>query len=123
MTAANPYQQYVKQSVSTMSPAQLLVALYDKAETELKKAVYYIGDNNPEAAHNSIVRAQDIVAALDSSLKMKYEVSENLAALYKFLNDKLIEADIKKDVDVINSIIPFFTELKETFTEVSKKGF
>lgn len=121
--SGNPYQQFMQQSVSTMTPVQLLVALYEKAEQELQKAILYIERKNYEKANASIKRAEDIICMLDGSLKMKYEISENLAALYDYIKDRLVEANVKKDVEIIKEVLPFITELKETFTEVSKKGY
>lgn len=118
----NPYQQYMQQSVSTMTPAQLLIALYDKAEQELNKAIYYIENNEVENASKSIFKVQDIVAMLDSSLRMKYEVSDNLAALYQFFTEQLIQANIHKEIDILKSLIPFFVDLKDAFTQISRKG-
>jgi len=118
----NPYQQYMQNSVSTMTPAQLLIALYDKAEQETNKAVYYIDNHDIEKASNSILKVQDIVAMLDSSLKMKYEVSENLAALYQFFTEQLISANIHKDTAILKSLVPFFADLKDAFTQISRKG-
>ena len=118
----NPYQQYVQQSVTTMSPAQMLIALYDKAEQELNKAIYYIENKDFEKASKSIMKIQDIVAMLDSSLKMKYEVAENLAALYEFFMDQLIKANTTKDIEILKSLIPFFADLKDAFTQINRKG-
>lgn len=120
---ANPYQKFMQQSVSTMTPVQLLVALFEKSEQELKKAIYYIDNNDIENANNSITKVQDIVSLLDGSLKMKYEVSDNLSALYGYFKERLIAANIKKDVEIIKELLPFFTELKETFGEICKKGY
>lgn len=117
----NPYQRIVQQSVNTMTPAQLLIALYEKGELELNKAVYYIEHKDIPHAHNSIVKAQKIISALDGSLKTKYEISESLGALYDYMYRRLVEANLKKDADIVKEIIPFFTELKETFTEASKR--
>lgn len=119
----NPYQKFMQTSVSTMTPVQLLVALYDKSEQELKKAIYYIDHKDIANANNALIKVQDIVAMLDGSLKMKYDISDNLAALYTFINEKLMEANIKKDADIVREIIPFFTELRDTFAEVGKKGY
>ncbi len=118
----NPYQQYKQQSVTTMSPLQMLIALYDKAEQETNKAIYYIENNDIEKAGNSILKVQDIVAMLDSSLKMKYEVAENLASLYEFFMDQLIKANVTKDTEILKQLIPFFTDLKDAFTQISRKG-
>ncbi len=117
----NPYQKYMSQVVTTMTPAQLLIALYDKAVTELNKAVIYIEDKNIPKAHNSIMRVADIVHALDSSLKDNYECTDLLAALYQYFREQLIEANRKKDTEILKNLIPFFQELHDSFAEASKK--
>ncbi|HOV41506.1 MAG TPA: flagellar export chaperone FliS [Oscillospiraceae bacterium] len=118
----NPYQKYMQQSVSTMTPLQLVIALYDKAEQELQKAIYYIENKDYANANNSIIKVQNIVSTLDASLKMKYEISENLASLYAYFKERLIQANIKKDTEILKELMPFFKELKESFEEISKKG-
>lgn len=117
----NPYQKYMSQVVTTMTPAQLLIALYDKAITELNKAILYIEDKNIPKAHNSIIRVLDIVDALDSSLKEKYEISENLAALYGYFREELTHANVKKDTEILKRLIPYFQELRDAFFEASKQ--
>ena len=116
----NPYQKFMSQVVTTMTPAQLLLALYDKAITELNKAVFFIEEKNIAKAHNSIIRVLDIVDALDSSLKENYEITDNLAALYQFFREQLTQANIKKDKEILKSLIPFFQELHDTFEQASK---
>ncbi|MFA5659479.1 MAG: flagellar export chaperone FliS [Oscillospiraceae bacterium] len=118
----NPYQQFMKQSVSTMTPAEMLIALYDKAEQEINKAIIYIDNKDYGKASTSILKVQDIVAMLDSSLKMKYEVSENLASLYDFFSKQLITANISKDTEILKPLIPLFADLKDAFTQISRKG-
>ncbi len=119
----NPYQKFMQQSVTTMTPGQLVVALYDKAITELNKAVYYIEEEpSIPKAHNSIMRVSDIVDTLDSHLKEKYEISKTLANAYQYFRQELIRANIKKDAEILKTLIPFFQELRDAFYEASK-GF
>lgn len=119
----NPYQKFMQQSVTTMTPGQLVVALYDKAITELNKAVYYIEDEpSIPKAHNSIIRVLDIVDTLDSHLKEKYEISKSLAAMYQYFRENLTKANVKKDAKILKELIPFFQEIRDAFAEASK-GF
>ncbi|MBP1560116.1 MAG: flagellar export chaperone FliS [Oscillospiraceae bacterium] len=119
----NPYQKYMQQAVTTMTPGQLVVALYDKAITELNKAVYFIEEEHSiPKAHNSITRVSDIVDTLDAHLKEKYEISKNLAAMYQYFRENLLQANIKKDPEILKTLIPFFQELRDAFAEASK-GF
>ena len=119
----NPYQKFMQQSVTTMTPGQLVVALYDKAITELNKAVYFIEEEpSIPKAHNSIIRVADIVDTLDAHLKEKYEISQTLAEMYQYFRETLIRANVKKDAKLLKELIPFFTEIRNAFAEASK-GF
>ena len=120
---ANPYQKFMEQSVSTMSPVQLIVALFDKSEQELKKALYYIESSDFENVNKSLTKVQNIVLTLNGSLKMKYEISEQLSALYDYLYEQLVQANIHKDAEIVRQLIPFFSELKDSFVQVGKKGY
>lgn len=123
MIQQNPYQQYMQRSVSTMTPGQMVVALYDKAITELNKAIYFIEEEpSIPKAHNSIIRVADIVDTLDAHLKEKYEISKNLAAMYQYFRENLIQANIKKDAEILKMLLPFFQELRDAFAQASK-GF
>ncbi|MBR4097035.1 MAG: flagellar export chaperone FliS [Oscillospiraceae bacterium] len=123
MIQQNPYQKYMQQSVSTMSPGQMVVALYDKAITELNKAIYFIEEEpSIPKAHNSITRVADIVDTLDAHLKEKYEISKNLAAMYQYFRENLIRANVKKDAEILRMLLPFFQELRDAFAQASK-GF
>ena len=119
----NPYQKYMQQNVTTMTPGQLVVALYDKAITELNKAVYFIEEEpSIPKAHNSITRVADIVDTLDAHLKERYEISKSLAAMYQYFRETLIKANVKKDAKLLKDLIPFFQEIRDAFAEASK-GF
>jgi len=123
MIQQNPYQKYMQQTVTTMTPGQLVVALYDKAISELNKAIYFIEEEpSIPKAHNSIIRVADIVDTLDSHLKEKYEISKNLAAMYQYFRENLIQANIKKDAETLRMLLPFFQELRDAFAQASK-GF
>lgn len=116
----NPYQRYMEQSVTTMTPAQLLIALYDKAIVEVNKAICFIEDKDIPGAHNSITRTLDIIDTLDANLKVKYEISDNLAALYGYFRERLLEANIKKDKEILKEVLPMITEIRNAFFEISK---
>lgn len=110
----------MQQSVTTMTPAQLLIALYDKAITEINKAIIFIEDKDIPKAHNSITKAGDIIDALDAHLKVKYEISDNLAALYQYFRERLVQANIKKDPEILKEILPMITEIRNAFYEAGK---
>ncbi|MDR0992074.1 MAG: flagellar export chaperone FliS [Ruminococcus sp.] len=117
---ANPYMQYKKAASVTMTPIELLVALYDKCIIETRKAIEYIGQGNFIKAGNSISHTERIIDEFRFALDMKYEISSSLKQLYVWMKQVLINANIKKDTKALEELIPFFTELRDSFAEASK---
>jgi flagellar secretion chaperone FliS len=114
----NPYQQYQKTQTETASKSQLVIMLYHGAIKFINKAVLYIGEGNVEEAHNSAVRAQDIVLELQSTLNMDAgPVSENLDRLYQYMLNRLLEANIHKDVTAFQEIADLLRELLPAWEE------
>jgi flagellar protein FliS len=115
---ANPYVKYKTAASVTMTPLEILVALFDKCIIECKKAVDYMENGYFVKANESLKRVQNIVDELRFSLDMKYEVSQNLRELYVFYRQALISANYKKDPAIVQVLIPQFQELKDTFSQV-----
>ena len=78
---------------------------------------------NPYTYPNYTRKRQKIVLTLNGSLKMKYEISEQLSALYDYLYEQLVQANIHKDAEIVRQLLPFFSELKDSFVQVGKKGY
>jgi flagellar protein FliS len=115
---ANPYVKYKTAASVTMTPLEILVALFDKCIIECKKAVDYMETGRFVKANESLKRVQNIVDELRFSLDMKYEVSQNLRELYVFYRQALISANYKKDPSIVQALIPQFQELKDTFSQI-----
>jgi flagellar protein FliS len=118
--ATNPYMQYKKAASVTMTPIELLIALYDKCIVETRKAIEYIGQGNYIKAGGSINHVERIIDEFRFALNMKYEISKSLKELYVWMKQVLITSNIKKDTKALEELIPFFTELRDSFAEASK---
>jgi len=123
MSLNNPYQQYHENSIFTARPEELTLMLYNGAIKFLKQAQISIETKEVTKVHNNIIRAQDIIMELRSTLDMKYEISNNLDALYEFMYNMLIQANIHKfdgGLKNINEVINFLEELRDTWKEAMK---
>lgn len=98
MAITNPYEQYKTTQISTATPGQLVVMLYDGAIKFCKMAKLGIEQKNIETANNNLIKVQNIIQELKISLDMKAggELSETLDALYEYMLRRLIEANMKK---------------------------
>ena len=117
----NALNQYKQNAVFTATPEELTLMLYDGCIKFLNIAKYNIEKKDIEKAHNALIRAQDIVIELDSSLNMQYEISNNLRQLYNFVREKLIDANINKKVEPIDEALEIVSELRDTWKEAMKQ--
>lgn len=116
----NPYLKYKEQSVMTMTPGEMVVRLFEEAIKQLTMARSAINNHKIEAANAALLKSQNIIRHLRSTLNMQYEISGNLAMLYDFFIRQIIESNIKKDPQPIDAIIPMLTELKDSFAQAEK---
>lgn len=113
--ASNKYKQ---NSIFTATPEELTLMLYNGAIKFMNIAKYSIENKEMEKAHNSLVRAQDIVAELNYSLDMKYDISNELRDLYDFIMSKLVEGNINKDISAIEDAVGIISEMRDTWKDV-----
>ncbi|MGI6550475.1 MAG: flagellar export chaperone FliS [Syntrophomonadales bacterium] len=118
---AQVYASYKNSAVETASPGKLLLMLYNGAIRDLDTAIQRIAEKDFETAHNRLVRAQDIITEFMCTLNMDYEISGKLLALYEYLHRRLVEANARKDVEIINEVRGFLIELRDTWQEALNK--
>lgn len=117
--AMNAYNQYRTTSVQTANPSKLLLMLYDGLILFLKKGKQAIESGNLGEAHVHLINAQDIVTELMSTLKTDYEISQNLFQIYDYWKWCLVEANIKKDVKIVDEVLPLIEELRDVWAEAA----
>ncbi len=121
-TQSNPYQQ---QAVTTATPAQLLIMLFDRALVAIGR-VQTVEDPRAPAGiavlNDELQLAQDILTELQLTLDHEVggEIAANLDALYAFCVGQLVQANITKDLDGLSSVASILTELRNTFEEASR---
>lgn len=115
----NAYSAYKKQSITTMTPMEIVVKLYSETERQLNRSIYFIEQKDFEDANKSLTKAQDIVNALRSVLDLDIPISKNLDSLYEYFGREIVIANMKKDKTIIETILPMITELREAFGEIS----
>lgn len=120
---SNPYAAYKKQSVTTMTPVEVVIKLYSETERQLAIGVSAIEEKDIMKAHNSLVKAQELLGALRGALDMDIPISKNLDQLYDFFQRTAEKANMKKDVataEEVKKIIPMIADLRDAFTQISQ---
>ncbi|MGB4435539.1 MAG: flagellar export chaperone FliS, partial [Defluviitoga tunisiensis] len=82
-----------------------------------------IDNNNLIEANNEIIRVEDIILELNVSLNIEKggEVAKNLRLLYNYIYEQLVQANLKKDIDILSEVKSLIKELYETWKEIVKK--
>ena len=90
--------KYVSDSVQTMSPGHLIVALYDRILLDLERALAAMAESDLYAAHSALIHAQEITFELLTSLDLKqWPEGASLADIYRHVQDMLVEANVTKN--------------------------
>jgi flagellar protein FliS len=119
----NPYlKQYQQTQIQTASPEKILIMLYDGAIQFLNKARIAIEEKNIEKTHNNIIAAQRIITEFMNTLDLQTggEVAKNLFDLYEYLHYRLVQANLKKDISMVDEVIEHLKDLKQTWEEAIK---
>ena len=123
MALTNPYEQYKTTQISTATPGQLVVMLYEGAIKFCKLAKMGIEQKNVQTANNNLIKVQNIVQELKLGLDMKAggEIAKTLDSLYEYMLRRLVEANIKKDAIIISEVQSSLEELKEAWVEAVRQ--
>jgi len=116
----NAHDIYKKNMVTTATPQELTLMLYNGLIRFLKQAVMGLDEKSIEKAHNNIIKAQDILFEFMRTLDMDYEISNSLFALYDYMNTRLVEANISKDKVIVEEVVEYAEELRDTWAQAMK---
>ncbi len=110
-------QTYQAQEIQTASQEQILIMLYDGAIRFLNIAKMAHEERNIEKFHNNLIKTQRILMEFMTTLDLEAggEVAQNLLKLYEYLHHQLIQANVKKDVTMVEEVLTHLRELKETW--------
>ncbi len=112
--------KYVSDSVTTMSPGQLIVALYDRILLDCERAITAIAETDHYGAHTALMHAQEIVHELLTSLDLKqWPGGASLAAVYRHVYDLLVDANVSKDQAPVHACREMILPLRNAWREAA----
>lgn len=121
----NSYETYQQVSVNTATPGELTLMLYNGCIKFIKAAKRAINDKQIEVKHINITKAQKIINELIVTLNMDYAIAKDMRRLYDYMNRRLIEANIKNDVSILDEVESLAIDFRDTWKEViviNRKG-
>ena len=117
-------KEYQKVSLETASPGQIILMLFDGALRFIDGAIVAFDiktkrEKNEKMNYN-IQRAVYIIAELRSSLNHEVggEFSKKMEGLYEYMEIKLFEANLRKDVDKLNEVKRHLVEVRNAWAQM-----
>ncbi|MED4780408.1 flagellar export chaperone FliS [Brevibacillus choshinensis] len=113
----NAAQTYQSNQVTTATPADLTLMLYNGALKFIKQAKSAIEEKNVAKAHEASLKVQNILYELMSTLNNDYSISKEFIKLYEYMLQRTIEANMRKDLDILNEVEDLFVQFRDTWKE------
>ncbi|MDE5862800.1 MAG: flagellar export chaperone FliS [Lachnospiraceae bacterium] len=118
--AYNPMAAYSTNKVTTATPAELTLMLYEGAIKFCNIAKVAMERNDMQNANLNIQKARNIIVELQTTLNFDYPVAKDFDAIYTFIFDRMVEANVSKNPDVVEEILVQLRELRDIWKQVMK---
>ncbi|MDR3298940.1 MAG: flagellar export chaperone FliS [Candidatus Accumulibacter sp.] len=127
-TKSNPIGAYsdvgVGAAVSTASPHQLIVLLFEGAEQAVIVARSGIEAGDVPKKGSAITKAIDIILnGLRASLNLEEggDLAQNLFALYDYMSRRLLHANLHNDIAALDEVLRLLNEIHGAWLDIGKQ--
>jgi len=118
--AASPHA-YRRTAVMAATRGELVVMLYDGARRFLRQAAAAMAEGEVERAHNTLRRAELIIAHLDGTLDHDQgELADRLHAIYTYCLRRTMAARFDRDPGKLDEVFELLGELREAWAQVAR---
>lgn len=119
MSMKNPYDRgkYLNNIVFTATKEELTLMLYEGAIKFCNQAIIALENKDLEKAHELIIKAENIIMEFRITLKPEYEVSKYFDAMYTYMYGRLVEANVKKDAEILKEVRDLLRDFRDTWKE------
>lgn len=116
----NGYNQYMRSKIMTASKGELTLMLYEGAIKFCNMAIMCIEKKDIPGAHTNIKKAEAIIEEFMSTLDHKYPVAQDFQNVYEYVYDRLVQANLKKDPEILNEVLEHLRTMRDTWKEVMR---
>ena len=122
MTNKQGYAAYANNKILTASPAELTLMLYEGSIKFCNIAIDAVERKDISKAHNNIVKVENIIEEFQATLNHKYPVAKDFESVYTYLQQRLVEANIKKDKEILEEVLEHLRGMRDTWKEVMRSS-
>jgi flagellar protein FliS len=112
---------YQNNKINTASPAELTLMLYEGAIKFCNIAMAAIDEKDISKVNLNIIKAEKIISHLRGTLDFKYPVAQEFENVYTYMYDRLVSANIRKDKKIIEEVLEYIREMRDTWKLVMKQ--
>ena len=118
MYGNNALNIYKNNSVNYASKEQLLLMLVDGAVKFAKMAKEALIEEDIKKSHENLMKVQDIFAELMVSLDQNSgDWAKDIYKIYDFIKSRLFEINLKKDINMMEELMPVIESVRNTWHE------
>ncbi|GHU07178.1 flagellar protein FliS [Betaproteobacteria bacterium] len=113
----------VETAVSTASPHQLIVLLFEGARQAVVVARAGMEAGDIQKKGNAVTKAIDIILnGLRESLDLEQggDLAQNLSALYDYMARRLMHANLNNDTAALDEVLNLLTEIHGAWVDIGK---
>ena len=118
----NAAEAYKRQQILTATPEALTLMLYNGALRFMTEGREALEKKNFEEANTALQKAQNIITEFRVTLNMEYDIAHQLMPLYNYVYDRLVEANLKSDVEKIDEAKHIISELRDAWAKAMVKA-
>lgn len=114
------YQQVNRSTAQDASPYKLVAMLFQKLLDNIATAKGAISQKNYAKKGAELSNAIAIIGVLEGSLDFEQggEISSNLASLYKYCSEQLLEASTNNDLDKLDEVAQILLPIKSGWDSI-----
>ncbi len=109
-----------KNRITSANRTGLTVIIYDIIDTDLTEAEEKIKISDGEGAKQALAHARKFVTELLVTLDMQYELSDNLASLYIYVNKCINSAYVSLKAEKVTEAARIMRRLGDAFKKVAE---
>jgi len=112
---------FTESAIHQKSPQEITALLYEACITNLEDAITDINNKDYVLANRKLQKANDILHRLGAGLNYDAGIiADQLDMLYNYMADKLVEANLKKDVTIIQEVLNSLEEITAAWNKAMK---
>lgn len=121
MAPRSGYDTYAQNRILMASPAEITLMLYEGAIKFCNIAIVACEQKDIEKAHINITKVENIIMEFQSTLDRKYPVAKYFDDVYTYIYQRLVEANMSKDPEILEEVLEHLRTMRDTWKEVMEK--